>query len=343
MTEAAGTGALEPENDAVSGRGSGVGHAGHPGQLVRAAREARGQTLTHLSILLKITERRLEAFEEGRWADVGDNTFVRALGQSLCRHLELDPVGILQALPASQVEPRQQPTRARLPENTAPALKSLRAPVRLPGRTVGGELFTPVRLAVAVILLGAVALLVAPSSWWEGSSTPPVVVAPQTTAAEAPAQAVPPASEPAAVVETAAPATATPLPAAATGLASPTVPVTPASTAATPPTALQPAVNTAPNLSPNPAPSTALNPTPDFAKAPLQIKATRDTWVQVTDARGQIVFSRLLRAGEQAGVEAQRPLRLRVGNVAGTEAVWQGKPVLLLDQQRNNVADVELP
>jgi cytoskeleton protein RodZ len=109
----------------------------------------------------------------------------------------------------------------------------------------------------------------------------------------------------------------------------------PAPTATTPTTAVQPAVNTAPNP--------VLNTAPDFAKAPLQIKATRDTWVQVTDARGQIVFSRLLRTGEEAGVEGQKPLRLRVGNVAGTEAVWQGKPVPLLEQQRNNVADVELP
>jgi cytoskeleton protein RodZ len=311
--------------------------------LVRAAREARGQTLTHLSILLKITERRLQAFEEGRWADVGDNTFVRALGQSLCRHLELDPAAILQALPASQAEPRQQPTRARLPESTAPALKSLRAPVRLPGRTVGGEIFTPVRLAVVVILLGALALLVVPSGWWEGPSTPPVVVASQPVVADAPAPAVPPASEPATAVESAAPATATPSPAATAGLAAPTVPLAPAPTATTPTTAVQPAVNAAPNPVINAAPNPVLNSAPDFAKAPLQIKATRDTWVQVTDARGQIVYSRLLRAGEQAGVEGQKPLRLRVGNVAGTEAVWQGKPVPLQEQQRNNVADVELP
>jgi cytoskeleton protein RodZ len=315
--------------------------------LVRTAREARGQTLTHLSILLKITERRLQAFEEGRWADVGDNTFVRALGQSLCRHLELDPSAILQSLPASHTEPRQQPTRARLPESTAPALKSLRAPVRLPGRTVGGEIFTPVRLAVAVILLGALALLVVPASWWEGSSTPPVAVAPQPASAEAPAPAAPPASEPATVVDAAVPATAAPSPVAVAGSAMPIVPVTTAPTAATTPPAAQSAANAAPSPVPNqvvsPTPNTALNPAPDFAKAPLQVKATRDTWVQVTDARGQIVFSRLLRTGEQAGVEGQRPLRLRVGNVAGTEAVWQGRPVPLQEQQRNNVADVELP
>lgn len=315
MTDAVGTGAPGPENDTASGVPAG---SGHPGQLVRAAREARGQTLAHLSILLKITERRLQAFEEGRWADVGDNTFVRALGQSLCRHLELDPVAMLQALPASQVEPRQQPTRARLPETAAPALKSLRAPVRLPGSAVGGEIFTPVRVAVVVILLGAVALLVVPSAWWEAPPTPAVEATSPPLAVEAPVPALPSASEPAPAVEPAAAAPAL--------VQAPSPPVV-----ATPTAIAQPAAN-----------ATA-NPAPDFTKAPLQIKATGDTWVQVMDARGQIVFSRLLRAGEQAGVEGQRPLRLRVGNVAGTEAVWQGKPVLLQDQQRNNVADIELP
>jgi cytoskeleton protein RodZ len=55
------------------------------------------------------------------------------------------------------------------------------------------------------------------------------------------------------------------------------------------------------------------------------------------------LLSRLLRAGETVGLEGARPLRLRVGNAAGTEATWQGRRIALDEIQRNNVADVELP
>ena len=58
---------------------------------------------------------------------------------------------------------------------------------------------------------------------------------------------------------------------------------------------------------------------------------------------GARLLSRLLRSGETVGVEGARPLRLRVGNAAGTEARWLGRVVPLEDVQRNNVADVELP
>jgi cytoskeleton protein RodZ len=81
----------------------------------------------------------------------------------------------------------------------------------------------------------------------------------------------------------------------------------------------------------------------DATAAPLQVKATQDTWVQVTDAKGAVVLSRLLRAGESVGLEGARPLRLRVGNAAGTQATWQGRRVALDEIQKNNVADVELP
>ncbi len=77
--------------------------------------------------------------------------------------------------------------------------------------------------------------------------------------------------------------------------------------------------------------------------ASLQLRALQDTWVQVSDARGQVLVSRLLRTGERVGLEGSRPLRLRVGNVAGTEVIWLGRRVALDEQQRNNVADVELP
>lgn len=308
---------------------SGPGPADSPGagHVIRTAREAQGQTLMHLSILLKISERRLQAFEDGRWDEVGDRTFVRALAQSLCRHLGVDPRPVLQALPAASVQPREQPDRGRLSGSTPPRLKALRQPVRGPGLVIGAALVTPVRVVVAVILAGALGLALAPSEWWMSAPAqlPSVEVAPGSVGGSAPAS--PSASEPASEASSSAVAPLSPTP-------QPTTPTAgnPASSAPGPASATV-----------DPVASGGSSSVVGLASSPLQIIARQDTWVQVSDARGQALLSRLLRSGEQVGLDGARPLRVRVGNAAGTELVWQGKRVALDAGQRNNVADVELP
>lgn len=288
-----------PSSDASAQGSADLPTAAHPGAVIRAAREARGQSLLHLSILLKIAERRLQAFEDGRWAEVGDRTFVRALAQSLCKHLGLDPQAVLQSLPTATPDDRPQADRVRLsPTGVGP----MRQPVVMPRDGRASATFTPVRVAVGLILAGAAALALAPAPWWETPSKPAVIVP------GAPA-ALP------AVIETApAPGEAPPQPTAS-----------PSAAASSPAPAAAPALVAEANA------------------APLQVQATQDSWVQVIDAKGGVVLSRVLRAGESVGLEGVRPLRLRVGNAAGTQATWQGRRVALDEIQRNNVADVELP
>ena len=288
----------------------------HPGQQIRAAREARGQTLAHLSVLLKISERRLQAFEEGRWAEVGDTTFVRVLAKSLARHLALDPDVLLQALPQSTVAPRYQADGGRLPDPPALGPKTLGTPVSLSELSGGSRLFSPVRLAVLLILVGAVGLVLVPAASWEAPTEQPPV-----GAAEPPLL---PASSPASAPETAASAATDRVAAEPSAAASSVVVLPIAVPSASPPASVPP-------------------PLPVITAGPLQVQASQDTWVQVTDARGQVLLSRLLRPGERVDVDGQRPLRVRVGNVAGTEVVWLGRPVPLQDIQRSNVADLQLP
>ncbi len=76
--------------------------------------------------------------------------------------------------------------------------------------------------------------------------------------------------------------------------------------------------------------------------APLGLRASAETWVELTDARGQVVYSKLMRAGEQAELELALPAQLRVGNVAGTELTLRGAPVDLLARSKDNVARIEL-
>jgi len=279
--------------------------------LVRAAREARGQSLQHLSVLLKISERRLQAFEEERWSEVGDRTFIRALAQRLCRHLGLDPQPILQSLPAPVVEPLRSIDRSASTLAGSLSASGTRRLASMDDRRSGAAWFTPVRAGVAVILLAAGALALLPADTWG-----------PTTEQAQPAQPAPsaPSAEPA---QAAAPEGAASAPAEGAAVA-------PAVVAASEPAAVSPAVQ-------------AVAAMPMNAAAGLQLTARQDTWVQVSDAKGVVLLSRLLRSGETVGVEGARPLRLRVGNAAGTEARWLGRVVPLEDVQRNNVADVELP
>ncbi|MFN3305180.1 MAG: DUF4115 domain-containing protein, partial [Roseateles sp.] len=74
----------------------------------------------------------------------------------------------------------------------------------------------------------------------------------------------------------------------------------------------------------------------------LRIAATADTWVEVIDAQGQTLLSRLLREGEQQLLAGTAPYKLRIGNVAGTRIEWRGAAVDLAARSKDNVARLEL-
>jgi cytoskeleton protein RodZ len=76
--------------------------------------------------------------------------------------------------------------------------------------------------------------------------------------------------------------------------------------------------------------------------APVQIRALESTWVQATDPFGKVLFSGLVNAGETAGVDAQPPMRIRIGNAKGTELRWRGQVVDIASSTRGNTATVDL-
>jgi cytoskeleton protein RodZ len=105
-----------------------------------------------------------------------------------------------------------------------------------------------------------------------------------------------------------------------------------------------------PVATPTPAPATAQQPpavqTPAVPAAPAPtalVRAREATWVQVEDARGRVLLSRVLGAGEAVGLDGTPPLRVRIGNAPATELEFRGQPVDLAPRTgRDNVAQVEL-
>jgi cytoskeleton protein RodZ len=125
-------------------------------------------------VALKVPVRKLEALEEGRYDDMGDAVFIRALASSVCRTLKVDA----------------QPVLQRLPQTAAPRLvrdtDGLNAPFRAPSDAAPPSwvdaLRQPVPLMVMALLAGAIVIYFLPVRLREEA---PAVV---TTPAPAPAQ-----------------------------------------------------------------------------------------------------------------------------------------------------------
>ena len=74
----------------------------------------------------------------------------------------------------------------------------------------------------------------------------------------------------------------------------------------------------------------------------LQLRTTAQSWVEVLDARGQMLLSRVIQPGETVGLDGPLPLRVKIGNSAGTQLMFRGELVELTPFSRENVAKLEL-
>ncbi len=280
---------------------NGTPAASSAGALIRQARQAQGLHIAVLAAATKVPQRKLEALEADRLDELPDATFTRALAQTVCRSLKIDPAPVLALLP--------QPSGHRL-EHVA---EGINAPFReRPGMAPSADwsvLGSPAVWAPLVILLLAAGIYFLP----KGTVTLPTVgggaSAPDT--ATTTTTLPPPVSEPASAAVLAPPAAAAP----AASVVVETVhsaPAVPEDAASAPP-----------------------------AAGVLQLRVSAESWVEVLDARGATLLSRLLQPGETVGIDGAVPLKLTVGNAAATQVSFRGKPVELTST-RDNVARLEL-
>ncbi len=274
------------------------------GQMLRAAREAKGLHLAMLSVNLKVSVRQLEALEADRYDQLKGLSFVRALAQAVSRQLGIDPAPVLAAMPQVSPPPAIEPT----------AIDARRQASRLPPTGDAGKgLSRQVLVLAALMLIGVAALI-----WWPGPGRDTPAAAADT--ADTPAAAVPlgQASDP--VASPAAPASASGAAPADTEAAPKPLP-TPAASA---PLAAVPASAPAP------------------AAAPLLIRVRADAWVEVRDAQGQMPVKRIVKAGETLQLSPTPPLFVYLGKADSAELRWQGQPVDLQPHTRNNEARLQI-
>lgn len=286
------------------------------GAWLRNARQQRGLHIAALAVMLKVPQAKLEALEADRYTELPDATFARALATAVCRALKIDAAPVLALLPRT----------SELGFDVRPGLNQ---PFRERGVSpidggVLGILKRPVVWGLALLLVAAGAIYWIPAGWLpEHDASAPAPAFPASgvvTAASSGVEFVPApsaASEPA---------------------VSAALPVAVSAPVSLPPASAPAVVASAPLQIRDVAPPPAAIP----AGQALRVTASADSWVEVVDAKGQVLLSRVLRAGEQQEFGGAAPYKVRVGNVSGTQVQWRGSAIDLAARANNNVARLEL-
>ena len=260
------------------------------GALLRQARLAQGLDLEALASSLKVTPRKIELLELDRFDELHDATFARALAQTVCRSLRIDPA----------------PVMALLPQAQGMRLDQINQGLNTPFRDRPGVL--PKDLSVlgkpfvwgpALIVLAALGVYLLPMDLLGPSKAVSRAVA--AAAVANPGAAVAAASAP-----------------------TPTV------------------VETVYSAPPQPDSAGASSPVVATVNGLLQLRATTQSWVEVLDARNQLLLSRVIQPGETIGLDGPLPMKVRIGNSAGTQLMFRGEVVELTPFSRENVAKLEL-
>ena len=326
------------------------------GGLLRAARERSGLPVEEFAELLKVTPRRVELIEADQFDQLPDPVFVRALAQTMCRTLKIDPAPVL----------------ALLPQAIAHRLDRMSVGLNTPFRDAPAQLLPDDWIGKLLPFLGGAGLLAAgallfyflPSNWQPSAKVSPrTVTAPP--AMPAAASQIPPAPTVVAEAAVLRPETAhlvSPAAARTTerGVAAPTElgraapnPTLPPRVVPAPAGAMAASIASAVPAAPAPpvgraasaAAPVAIATRTLAAAAPaglLQLRTSEAAWVQVHDAQGALLFSRELRAGEAVGLNGATPLKVTVGNVKATQIAFRGKAMDLRSFTRDNVARIEL-
>ncbi|MBW8828669.1 MAG: helix-turn-helix domain-containing protein [Burkholderiales bacterium] len=292
------------------------------GAILREARQAQGLHIAALAASIKVAQKKLESLEGDRFDELPDATFTRALAQTVCRAMKIDPAPVLALLPAA--------SGYRLEHID----EGINAPFRdRPGRREPSDwtgVGKPAVWGVLLILVATGVVYFVPSGWLASLQS---LQGPQAASAPAGADSSPAGMKsvmmapPPPVVET----TLTP-----TGNAA-SAPAVSSSSASAPTSSIA-----SPDIVVPMAANAAGTEKARATAAALQIHAKESSWIEVRDARANLLIARTVQAGETVAVDGDAPLRLKIGNARTTKVSYRGQPLDLAANTQNNVARFEL-
>ena len=292
--------------------------------MLRQAREDGKVSLESLAAVLKVPVRKLQALEAGELGQGADLTFSRALAASVCRQLRIDATPILAAWPKSN-QSAKKPLHSI--NDGAPGAATALPPAKREG---GGIMW-----AVVVLALAGIGLWLAVEQTQSSATKRAANQGQRALTQTQPESAAPSEIEaaPAAV------ATGDDSAGAATDVsdqASTEVNGVVDQAAATP-TADAAAVATAQVRT-----SAAGLSESQIGNHLLVIQAVQESWVEVTDAFGNRVFTSLMMPGDYTVLDQPSSMSVVVGNALGVVAYTRGQPVDVQGNARGNVSRFDI-
>lgn len=284
-----------------------------PGQRVSAARESAGMSIEELASLTKLARHTLESLEADRFEDMSEAVYVRGYYRKCAKVLNLDADSLIEGYefrvkPVHQAPPAKVLLAGSNPEMRSSGLRTLM-----------------VLLLVTVLILAVL--------WWARRSTQDgtdAVVIPggiPTAAVNRPRPAASsrPTDNPA---TTPSPAITVPEPEPETGVAEPQAPVEETTQAAV-------ADEAAADSESGESASTVAESADAEAEA-MNLEFQANSWVQIEDASGETLVSRLMVAGQSRRVAGEPPFTVFLGNAPGVTLVFAGQSIDLAPYTRSN-------
>lgn len=281
------------------------------GEVLRGGRERRGETVADVAYALKLTPRQVEAMEADRFDLLPGPAFVRGFVRNYARYLGMDAAALLAGFDKALTAPPIELAPLSNADGVMPS---------------GGQ---SRRAHVPAALVAGILLLVVVVGWFfdwfetpagDTAGVDASVVAPETLP-------VPDASDVLAPGEVLAPP-------AAPQAAAPAVASDEVRSVAPPPEVAPDAVIGAPSAAPTPEAAVPAAPSASH----LTFRFSGESWVEVRDASGSVVYSGVNAAGTSRTVQGKPPFGLVVGNAREVGVEYQGKAVDLTPHIRVSVA-----
>lgn len=276
------------------------------GRILAEERERQGLSRAEVAQRLHMGASQIEAIEGGQYARLPQGPFLRGFIRNYGKLLGLDAEALLSQL--AQVAPRN-----RAPDIVVPSQNIRFDPL--------GERLASPYVKAGVLAVVVVAMAFAAMYWWLFIRPTPPATQSRKAGAEQPAAVEPRGGPPQQI--------------AAAPIAAPdSVPPSPAPTLSE---SAGPAAAEAPKIQSQAAQAEAAKA--DAAKADaaktdatrraglrtLKLRFRAESWVEVRDAQGTVLFSRLNARGSEAEVAGRPPLSVVVGNAPEVDATYEGR------------------
>lgn len=275
------------------------------GRRLIQAREARGLSVGDAAQALKLTLKQVEALEGDHFERLPGAAFARGFLRNYARLVHLDAEPLIAEFDAAYAGSKVELRQLSNAQGAMPSGGRGRGPSPLPAALIAAGL-------LAVVIMGWY------FDWFRqpeleaplATTSPPVVLAPATPA--------PPLAE---AAQGAAGAEAGAKPAGE--------PVAPVAAPATPAFPSVPAAAEVPSGGPD-------------GLQRLTFGFDQEAWVEVRDATGEIIYSRIGAAGSSQEVQGRGPFAVVIGNAQNVHLSQNGKPVDLVPYTKVSVARLNL-